>query len=80
MQEQGLFYGYFENGVNGFWITPEPVVIMFVFICLSRIESYYQDTLARIRHTRDIWVGRLVTELESGGNIRFEDGLPSSVW
>ena len=33
-----------------------------------------------MRQTAEGTVHRLLTELETGGNVRFEDGIPSCLW
>ncbi|KAK2163213.1 hypothetical protein NP493_1474g00024 [Ridgeia piscesae] len=46
----------------------------------SEIAYYHQESLERMKQTAEGTVHRLLTELETGGNVRFEDGLPSCLW
>lgn len=45
-----------------------------------RIESFYAEAGDRIRKSADVIVNRMLIELESGGNVRFEEGSPSDIW
>ncbi|KAL3874482.1 hypothetical protein ACJMK2_037491, partial [Sinanodonta woodiana] len=47
---------------------------------VSEIEAYYQETLELFRQSADALVNRMILELDSGGNIRFEEGSQSDLW
>ncbi|XP_059173305.1 leucine-rich repeat-containing protein 9-like isoform X2 [Physella acuta] len=44
------------------------------------IESYAKLSETRVRQMADMMVKRLLVELETGGNVRFEDGLATDPW
>ncbi|XP_063400283.1 uncharacterized protein LOC134684896 [Mytilus trossulus] len=44
------------------------------------IECYYNEAAARIKKSADVIVNRMLIELESGGNVRFEEGSPTDIW
>ena len=44
------------------------------------MEFYYTEAVERLRKVTDDQVQRLVMELDTGGNVRFEDGTQSDVW
>lgn len=46
----------------------------------QEIESFYAEAADRIRKSADVIVNRMLIELESGGNVRFEEGTPSDIW
>ncbi|XP_052769048.1 leucine-rich repeat-containing protein 9-like isoform X3 [Mya arenaria] len=46
----------------------------------SEIEAFYAETVTRFRDSAHTLVNRMVVELESGGNVRFEEGSPSDLW
>ncbi|XP_053406324.1 leucine-rich repeat-containing protein 9-like isoform X5 [Mercenaria mercenaria] len=46
----------------------------------SEIEAFYTETVTRFRESANTLVNRMVVELESGGNVRFEEGSPSDLW
>ena len=48
--------------------------------CLFRLEHYYKEALDHLKQSMDVTIRRLTTELETGGNIRFEDGKASDLW
>ena len=58
----------------------KPDLLTFQVQFSSRIESYYTETVNRFRQTATTLVNRMVVELESGGNVRFEEGTPSDMW
>ena len=45
-----------------------------------RINYYYREASDRMHSITDINIGRLLSELQTGGNVRFEDGKPSDLW
>ena len=45
-----------------------------------RVEHYCLESVDQVQHTTDTTIQRLLTELEMGGNIRFEDGKPTDMW
>jgi hypothetical protein len=45
-----------------------------------RFESFYNEAANRIKKSADVIVNRMLIELESGGNVRFEEGSSSDVW
>lgn len=53
---------------------------MFQIHFYYRIEAYYNETVNRFRQTATTLVNRMVVELESGGNVRFEEGTPTDMW
>ena len=44
------------------------------------LENHCKSFRSRIKAVEDASIGRLALELESGGNVRFEDGVPSDPW
>ncbi|KAL4237983.1 Leucine-rich repeat-containing protein 9 [Mactra antiquata] len=46
----------------------------------AEIETFYTDTVTRFKETANTLMNRMVVELESGGNVRFEEGSPSDMW
>ena len=46
----------------------------------QEFESFYNEAANRIKKSADVIVNRMLIELESGGNVRFEEGSPSDVW
>lgn len=46
----------------------------------SEIETFYTETVNRFRDCANTLINRMVVELESGGNVRFEEGSPSDLW
>uniref|UniRef100_A0A8C4XE44 Leucine rich repeat containing 9 n=1 Tax=Erpetoichthys calabaricus TaxID=27687 RepID=A0A8C4XE44_ERPCA len=51
-----------------------------VLICTCRIEKCFQKELQRTTEFSEIMEQFLLMELETVGNIRFEEGCPSDVW
>jgi len=49
-----------------------------LFLC--RIDTYHQQAVSLLTSLANTSVRRLVAELESGGNVRFEQGFPTDVW
>lgn len=49
-------------------------------ILSRRIDHFFTDGVEKFRAMVDITLQRLLSELETGGNIRFEDGKPSDLW
>ena len=47
---------------------------------IKQLDMQSSDFKLRIKSVADASIQRLTTELESGGNVRFEDGLPSDPW
>ncbi|XP_077863786.1 leucine-rich repeat-containing protein 9-like [Saccoglossus kowalevskii] len=47
---------------------------------VEEIEKCYDESVSRMRQVCDVTVRRLLTELETGGNVRFEDGRSADVW
>ncbi|XP_063435746.1 leucine-rich repeat-containing protein 9-like [Mytilus trossulus] len=45
-----------------------------------KIECYYNEATARIKKSADVIVNRMLIEIESGGNVRFEEGSPTDIW
>jgi len=39
-----------------------------------------KEATQRLELSCDTLVNRMILELESGGNVRFEEGTPSDVW
>ncbi|CAG5119813.1 unnamed protein product, partial [Candidula unifasciata] len=46
----------------------------------NNIESYAKMSEVCIRQMADMMINRLLVELETGGNVRFEDGRSSDPW
>lgn len=46
----------------------------------QEIDSFYSEAGDRIRKSADVIINRMLIELESGGNVRFEEGSPSDIW
>ncbi|CAL1540956.1 unnamed protein product [Lymnaea stagnalis] len=46
----------------------------------NEIESYAKLSETRVHQMAEMMVKRLLVELETGGNVRFEDGLPVDPW
>lgn len=49
-------------------------------ISFGRVESYQQEAVSRIEIQAESVMRRMSIELESGGNVRFEEGITSDVW
>ena len=47
---------------------------------LAAVEAAFSEAAARSQELVDGYVRRMLVELESGGNVRLEDGRPSDVW
>lgn len=47
---------------------------------LKMVEALFADATDRSQHLVDSYVRRMMIELESGGNIRLEDGKPTDIW
>ena len=47
---------------------------------LLRIEQCHQESCDQVNSVSEMTVQRLLLELETGGNVRFEDGKPSDPW
>ncbi|XP_076442127.1 leucine-rich repeat-containing protein 9-like isoform X2 [Babylonia areolata] len=46
----------------------------------SDMEDYCEEAKVRIQRAADCMANRLVVELETGGNVRFEEGASTDVW
>ncbi|XP_021359487.1 leucine-rich repeat-containing protein 9-like isoform X3 [Mizuhopecten yessoensis] len=46
----------------------------------AEIESFMKEAVKQLQQSCDTLVNRMVLELESGGNVRFEEGTTSDVW
>ncbi|XP_013396331.1 leucine-rich repeat-containing protein 9 [Lingula anatina] len=46
----------------------------------DEIDFHYNEAITKTRQAGDTEVTRLITELETGGNVRYEDGKPTDVW
>ncbi|KAK0052192.1 leucine-rich repeat-containing protein 9 [Biomphalaria pfeifferi] len=46
----------------------------------NEIKSFLKLSEVRVHKMADMMVKRLLVELETGGNVRFEDGQPSDTW
>jgi len=46
----------------------------------SAVERAYEDCTSTVYDLADMYVRRMMVELETGGNIRLEDGKPSDLW
>ena len=44
------------------------------------MDEFCEEATARIQRAADNMANRLVVELETGGNVRFEEGSTSDVW
>ena len=47
---------------------------------LLRIDQCHQESCDQVNSVSEMTVQRLLLELETGGNVRFEDGKPSDPW
>jgi hypothetical protein len=47
---------------------------------VSELDELFVDSSQRTYENSDQYVRRLLVELETGGNIRMEDGRPSDLW
>ena len=47
---------------------------------LCMVECYQQEALHRVEVQAESVIRRMAIELESGGNVRFEEGNTSDVW
>ena len=45
-----------------------------------RIDQCHQESCDQVNSVSEMTVQRLLLELETGGNVRFEDGKPSDPW
>ncbi|XP_052269181.1 leucine-rich repeat-containing protein 9-like isoform X5 [Dreissena polymorpha] len=46
----------------------------------AEIEWFYEEMVSRFKESASTLVNRMVVELESGGNVRYEEGSPSDLW
>ncbi|CAH1791753.1 unnamed protein product [Owenia fusiformis] len=46
----------------------------------EELQYYFNEALGKLRQVTELTINRLVAELETGGNVRFEDGMASDVW
>ncbi|XP_048590343.1 leucine-rich repeat-containing protein 9 isoform X2 [Nematostella vectensis] len=46
----------------------------------TEIEQCYQESCQQVKSVSDMTVQRLLLELDTGGNVRFEDGKSSDAW
>ncbi|XP_062619612.1 leucine-rich repeat-containing protein 9-like isoform X3 [Saccostrea cucullata] len=46
----------------------------------AEVESYQKEALRRVETQAEAVMRRMAIELESGGNVRFEEGTTSDVW
>lgn len=46
----------------------------------EEVEKYHSEAILKVKHATSGAIQRLVTELETGGNVRFEDGTASDIW
>ncbi|ESO85655.1 hypothetical protein LOTGIDRAFT_210857 [Lottia gigantea] len=46
----------------------------------AQLTAHCEDSVKRIKEQSERLISRLTIELETGGNVRFEDGTPSDVW
>ena len=55
---------------------------MFTLVANSvlRIDQCHQESCDQVNSVSEMTVQRLLLELETGGNVRFEDGKPSDPW
>ncbi|KAK3738851.1 hypothetical protein QZH41_015070 [Actinostola sp. cb2023] len=44
------------------------------------IDACYRESCEQVQLVSDMTIQRLLVELETGGNVRFEDGKPPDVW
>ena len=45
-----------------------------------RIDQCHQESCDQVNNVSEMTVQRLLLELETGGNVRFEDGKPTDPW
>ena len=53
---------------------------IFIIVITGRMDEFCDEAKARIQRAADGMVNRLVVELETGGNVRFEEGSSTDVW
>ncbi|XP_072171420.1 leucine-rich repeat-containing protein 9-like [Diadema setosum] len=46
----------------------------------EQVEKYHAEAISKVKHATAMASQRLITELETGGNVRFEDGSASDIW
>lgn len=49
-------------------------------VFLFRIDQCYVESRAQVESISRSTVKRLLLELETGGNVRFEDGTTNDIW
>ncbi|XP_071832914.1 leucine-rich repeat-containing protein 9-like isoform X2 [Apostichopus japonicus] len=47
---------------------------------LRQMDQYHREATQRVEQSTELVNKRLMTELETGGNVRFEDGNSADVW
>ncbi|XP_033624638.1 leucine-rich repeat-containing protein 9-like [Asterias rubens] len=47
---------------------------------IQQMDVYHGEAIANVKHTTEVTIKRLLAELESGGNVRFEEGQSSDLW
>ncbi|PIK59194.1 hypothetical protein BSL78_03891 [Apostichopus japonicus] len=47
---------------------------------LTQMDQYHREATQRVEQSTELVNKRLMTELETGGNVRFEDGSSADVW
>uniref|UniRef100_A0A8C2F6D9 Leucine rich repeat containing 9 n=1 Tax=Cyprinus carpio TaxID=7962 RepID=A0A8C2F6D9_CYPCA len=83
--------GAAPGGVSVHFYIPKPVcmiivqscIYVFLFVCFFfclRVEACHQQNVALASDRRDMMVCFLLLELETVGNIRFEEGNTSEPW
>ena len=55
-------------------------LICFDCVTCFRIDQCHQESCEQVNSVSEMTVQRLLLELETGGNVRFEDGKPSDPW
>ena len=50
-----------------------------LFSCF-RIDQCHQESCEQVNNVSEMTVQRLLLELETGGNVRFEDGKQTDPW
>ncbi|XP_071079047.1 leucine-rich repeat-containing protein 9-like [Haliotis cracherodii] len=46
----------------------------------EEIEGYCEEAESRLHRMSDTLISRFMIELETGGNVRFEEGSPTDIW
>ena len=74
---------WFMQGLSEVTALQNAPTLLLCLLCLfplTRFNQYYNEAVSQVKHSTDLSIKRLLTELETGGNVRFEDGNSNDVW